>query len=894
MSSALADHWLVRALGWAILHSLWQGVVIAAIVALLLRALARSTANVRYVIGCAGLVAMAASWGVTAANHLPSPSGASQGAAPAAIVDAFTAAADMPSPALELPRDAANVSSATSWRSRLDSWSAAVVFAWLLGVCLFSGRVAFGWLQVQRLRTMPNQDVPAALLDRARSIAVRLRVTRPVEIAQSALVSVPTVLGWLQPIVLLPVSALSGLPTSQLDAIIAHELAHVRRHDYLVNIAQTAIEVLLFYHPACWWISRPIRSEREHCCDDLVVTVCGDPVDYATALTELETLRGRTPALSLAATDGPLLRRVRRLLRAPASVNETGASWIPAVLPLLVLGFALTSIHAAQSPVPSPGRNVPDTEGVMQGRIVDAVSGRPLSSVRVELIGPDRAITVSTGEDGRYEAGGLQPGKYRVSAMLAGYADAHFGQRGLYDVGVLAEVRGGQITSGVDLKMRAAGSVGGRIFDQDGNGVAGVEVELVTRRDMPGDRQPGAGGFAQTIDGGDFEFKQVLPGDYWVRAYLPQPRHAAAGVVRQLRAQVSELRAASDGRIGFRSTFYPGVAHLEEAQPLHVDAGQALFGIDFALVKAPTRHVTGRVIDERGQPATEVEVGLHSMGTNAAGGQYAARVDRNGRFDLVDVVAGEYMIMVQDKVSPWRWAAVASKITVDDEDVVDLDLRARIGAHVEGRIVRENGITRALDPAGMRIMFEHRIAGGGMLTGAGRPVAGDGTFSLDIPAGPTTIAVIGVPKGWMVRRVLIDDVEIDDRPFDPGDGARRRVDVVLTDRLTQIFGTVADNNGHAVMGVDVLVYPDGTPEWTPGARSMRQVRADAFGRFQIDALRPGDYLAVALDHPAPFALEEPDLLQRLSASAMRVRLGEGERRAIAVRVASVPTNGASR
>ena len=106
-------------------------------------------------------------------------------------------------------------------------------------------------------------------------------------------VDVPTVIGWLKPVVLLPASALAGLSPNQVEAILAHELAHIRRHDYLVNLLQTLVETLLFYHPAVWWLSRRIRAERENCCDDLAVSLCGDPVAYAAALAELEDLRGR-------------------------------------------------------------------------------------------------------------------------------------------------------------------------------------------------------------------------------------------------------------------------------------------------------------------------------------------------------------------------------------------------------------------------------------------------------------------------------------------------------------------------------------------------------------------------------------------------------------------------
>ena len=132
---------------------------------------------------------------------------------------------------------------------------------------------------------------------------------------ESAAVTVPTLVGWVRPVVLLPAAALSGLTPEQLEAILAHELAHVRRHDYLVNLLQSLVETLLFYHPAVWWVSAEVRAEREHCCDDLAVAVCGDRLVYVSALAELTSMERR--AFALAATDGSLLDRVRRILGRP-------------------------------------------------------------------------------------------------------------------------------------------------------------------------------------------------------------------------------------------------------------------------------------------------------------------------------------------------------------------------------------------------------------------------------------------------------------------------------------------------------------------------------------------------------------------------------------------------
>ena len=138
-------------------------------------------------------------------------------------------------------------------------------------------------------------------------------IVRPLRVLLSALTDGPSVVGWLRPVILFPPAALMNLSPSQLEAVLAHELAHIRRQDYLVNLLQTIAETLFFYQPAIWWVSSRIRHERELCCDDIVVETCGDPVGYARALTQLERSRIISPELGMATTAGPLMHRIRRL-----------------------------------------------------------------------------------------------------------------------------------------------------------------------------------------------------------------------------------------------------------------------------------------------------------------------------------------------------------------------------------------------------------------------------------------------------------------------------------------------------------------------------------------------------------------------------------------------------
>ena len=179
-----------------------------------------------------------------------------------------------------------------------------------------------------------------ALLDR---LAARLRLSRPVTLLESCLAEVPVVIGYLRPVILMPVGLLAGLPAEQIESILLHELAHIRRHDYLVNLLQIVVESLVFYHPAVWWISGVMRAERENCCDDLVVATQGDALVYAAALTALERNRGAVREAVLAATGGSLVKRVRRLLIQPEGPRATLTPVFSAAALTVTVAAALTA-----------------------------------------------------------------------------------------------------------------------------------------------------------------------------------------------------------------------------------------------------------------------------------------------------------------------------------------------------------------------------------------------------------------------------------------------------------------------------------------------------------------------------------------------------------------------
>lgn len=326
----LATQAWVERLGLTLLHFLWEGAIFAAIYGGGRWAGRRVLGpNGRYAIACAALTAMAAAPVVTwFVLRGPGPDSTT-----------FSFAAPMSTMRVDSPPSAAAVSLSSEVHpdasERLMPW---VVAFWLVGAIGFSLRLLSGWLVAERLRYRSVRAAPAewqCTLDRLKH---RLSVAPPVRLLVSGLVQAPAAIGWLRPIVLVPAGALAGLPAAQMEALLVHELAHIRRHDYLVHLVQSAVEAILFYHPAVWWISGHMRAERELCCDDIAVSITGDAVAYARALAELDSTVWIRPAV-MGANGGSLAARIARLLgHASSSDRISGSPGSAAALILLVLG----------------------------------------------------------------------------------------------------------------------------------------------------------------------------------------------------------------------------------------------------------------------------------------------------------------------------------------------------------------------------------------------------------------------------------------------------------------------------------------------------------------------------------------------------------------------------
>jgi len=335
---------LAHRLGWALVHSVWQVSLVFCLVGLLLSLMRKRSANARYAVAYAGLVLACAVPVVTtvvlnANESSPAPAGMR-----------VPAVAGAGLPAAPTARAADTGISVERLRERIEPLLPGLSFCWLAGVFALAIWNFGGWLQVRRL--MRRGVNPAGVVWAARFDEVRRRlgVRRAVRLLESSLAAAPMAAGVLKPVVLLPVSVLTGLTPGQIEAVLAHELMHIRRHDYLANLVQTVLVTLLFYHPAAWWISRLVRRERENCCDDGAISAFGDGIGYARALVALQEMGGASPALAAGSAGSSLFDRIRRII---GKGEPKAYSFAPAVAGILLV-VAIGLGAGAQLPVLKP------------------------------------------------------------------------------------------------------------------------------------------------------------------------------------------------------------------------------------------------------------------------------------------------------------------------------------------------------------------------------------------------------------------------------------------------------------------------------------------------------------------------------------------------------------
>jgi bla regulator protein blaR1 len=328
-----------QTIGWTLFHSLWQAAIIGGIIWLLFKFISKDNARVRYALSGLGLVLICLASSITFLRYIPKETSAT--------------VADL--------TDQINYSGLTqfneSYLSQLWTYLNAqiensfpiLVNIWLIGMLFLSINLIIKYINAQKLKkhlTFPLRSEYKEIADR---IINKYQLKQKVIFKESGFLEIPSVIGYFKPIVLLPVSMLSGIPENQLEIIIAHELAHIRRHDYLLQFIQGIIELVFFYHPVVWWLSSVVNAEREHICDDLAVKICGESLTLIKALNNMEAIRKKQyeMVLGFSGKKGKVLGRIKRILRPKVTISPRRERFmLSGVFTLLFVGLFLISNFA--------------------------------------------------------------------------------------------------------------------------------------------------------------------------------------------------------------------------------------------------------------------------------------------------------------------------------------------------------------------------------------------------------------------------------------------------------------------------------------------------------------------------------------------------------------------
>lgn len=398
----------VQALGWTLFHSLWQGAAAASMLWLVRPRLrsARQRYWAAYLALITILAAAVVSFGLLYDPAVGTPAGVLPGAAGAGVLPDFDALTARAAP--DFWTDAA------SW---LEAWYPAIVSIWLVGFGFFLIQFAGGLYYVHRLRKRYQQSVDARWQETLDALAGQLRLSRPVQLLESALVQTPMALGFFKPLVLLPLGLINQLHPAEVEAILAHELAHIARRDWLFNLVQALIEALFYYHPAVWWISALVRTERENCCDDTAVALTGNRLAYAKTLVRLQDLAktAKHPALVLGIDGAPtllrrkplLLERIKRILHQP----QQSTSIMEKMIATGILLALLTLLTVRANTPPAFVESIREIAGAPMAWLAGLPQIAPAEAVVDSLPKPKQKQTIVHEDDNRKVEMELQGGK---------------------------------------------------------------------------------------------------------------------------------------------------------------------------------------------------------------------------------------------------------------------------------------------------------------------------------------------------------------------------------------------------------------------------------------------------------------------------------------------------
>jgi protocatechuate 3,4-dioxygenase beta subunit len=568
-----------------------------------------------------------------------------------------------------------------------------------------------------------------------------------------------------------------------------------------------------------------------------------------------------------------------------------------------------------EAPMQLPGmgpRQVKTGTARLRGRVTAVETGGPVRRAQVRISGPDiGSKSAVTDADGRFEFRDLPGGRFNVSATKSGFVTVQYGQLRPFESGKAIDLTDGQVMDKADIAMPRGGVISGRLIDEFGDPIADAIVNAMRSAWTGGRRrlQP-TGRSAMTNDLGQFRIYGLSPGDYYVSATFRGDNMMAMEIM----AAATMGGAAMGGPIGsnpssgYAPTYFPGTPNGAEAQKISIAAGQEAQNTDFALLPVKLAKISGTVISSEGKPVEGSMINAVPRNGDAAGMLMAgaSRTDKNGNFTITNVAPGEYTLqsraltivnsgggdnmMVSVRIGGGPDGSDAETgslpVTVAGEDLSSVIIMTSKGASVAGHVTFEGG-TKPATLTGIRVSAMALENDGPMMgMGGGGTVKADATFEMRGLSGARIIRPANLPPGWMLKEVRVNGADVTDTGVEFKSGeAVSGVEIVLTSKLTEVKGTVTASGSELVKDYTLVVFSDDPQHWTlPNSRYISGTRPDQEGRFQVKNLPAGGYYAIAVEYLAQGEWNDPEVLERLKTNATKFSLGEGETKALELKL----------
>jgi len=567
------------------------------------------------------------------------------------------------------------------------------------------------------------------------------------------------------------------------------------------------------------------------------------------------------------------------------------------VVPVIALIFIGSPTRAqtpppapAQAPraAPTPPRDNQAQEKIgtarLSGRVVAGDTGKPVRRALVRLITPDlpQGRSISTDPDGRWELKALPAGSYRIQVQKGGYVGIFYGQQRPFAQGKVVDVTDGQVIDKLDVSLPRAGVITGAVMDEFGEPVTAARVTAMRYGYANGQRRlVGTGSGDSTDDIGQYRLHGLTPGEYVISASM------GPAIVLN----------ASEDRMGYATTYYPGTPTAAEAQRVRVAEGQEIQQITFNLATSRVATISGTAANSAGKPINRGFITLVSFNESGAQMGLGSQLKPDGSFSFTSVTPGEYRVSVQytpdsdGSGSPFasgppgtEYASVP--LTITGRDVTGLTLTTTTGGSAKGKVTFEGGPPTSVSPASITVGSTSMSAAiNTMMAGGSARVRDDWTFEVSGLFDRRRFRINSPPAGWFLKSVTQDGNEVTDTGTDFAQGQKvSNVEIILTQRAAGLAGTVQDARDKPVNDYVVVAFSADSSRWGYMTRYVRSARPNQEGRFSVTGLQADEYFVVALDYVESGEETDPEQLEKWKSLATRVTLADGESKSLTLKL----------